>query len=122
MLLCGTGMTGKWNLGVEACSLHVIHGAFITGSESTNWEMKKKIKKIKGSFQLLHGSPARRADYLSVTELDIFPFYFCATRWVEDKKVADRLLELWENLTKDYDRLAVLTKPKRPSCRSYEHA
>ena len=71
---------------------------------------------------MLHGSPARGADYLSVTGLDIFPLYFCATRWVEDKKVADRLLELWENLTKDCDSLAVLTKPNRPSCRSYEHA
>ena len=41
MLLCGTGMTGKWNLGVETCSLHVIHVAFKTGNESANWEMKK---------------------------------------------------------------------------------
>ena len=55
---------------------------------------------LKGSFQLLHDSPAHVADYSNVIELDVFPLYFCATRWVEDKKVADRLLELWENLQK----------------------
>ena len=44
---------------IGICSLHVIHGAFKTGIESTNWEMKKKSKR---SFQLLHDLSACRAD------------------------------------------------------------
>ena len=77
-------------------------------------------KNLKGSFQLLHNSPACRADYSIVTGFDIFPLYFCATGWVEDKKVADRLLKLWGNLTKIINWQS-LPKSKRPSCKSYEH-
>ena len=82
---------------VGTCSLHVIYDAFKNGYKCTNWKIKNILK---GSFQLLHDSPAHVADYSSVIEVDIFPLYFCATRWVEDKKVADRLPELWENLQK----------------------
>ena len=101
---------------IGKCSLHVIHCAFKTGIESTNWEVKKKLKV---NFQLLHDLPVRRTNHLSVTSLDIFPL--CATRWVEDKKAADRLLELWENLTKIMNFWQSLPKSKRPSCKSYEH-
>ena len=78
-------------------------------------------KNFKGSFQLLHDSSARRAESSSVTGLDIFPLYFYAARWIEDKKVADRLLELWENFLKSMNFLQSLSKSKRPSCKSCKH-
>ena len=58
---------------IGTCSVHVIHGAFKTGIESTNRE-------IKGSFKLLHDLSACRADYSVVTGLDIFPLYFWSMR------------------------------------------
>ena len=78
-------------------------------------------KNFKGSFQLLHDSSTRRAEFSSVTGLDIFPLYFYAARWIEDKKVADRLLEVWENFLKSMNFLQSLSKSKRPSCKSYKH-
>ena len=56
----------------------------------------------------------------SVTGLDIFPLYFCAKKWVAHKKLADRLLELWENLT-NMNLWQSLPKSKWPSCKSYKH-
>ena len=45
---------------IGSCSLHTIHGAFKTGAESTNWNVKATLK---GAFQFLHDTPARRDDY-----------------------------------------------------------
>ena len=102
------------NLGT--CSLHSDHGAIKTGAEKVPWNTKKIIK---GSFQILHRSPVRREDYESVTGSRKYPLFFCATRWVENKMVTDRLLEIWPNIQQmvkfgmvylnQSDRLAIVT-------------
>ena len=71
---------------IGTCGLHVVHGAFKCGTESTDWNIKETLK---GSHQLLHDIPARQADYVSLTQSSEYPLFFCATRWVEDKKVSD---------------------------------
>ena len=54
-----------------------------------------KIKEtLKGGFQLLHNSPARREDYESVSGSTKYPLYYCATRWVENKLVGERMIEV----------------------------
>ena len=78
-------------INIGRCELHVIHGSFKTGIEVTDWNIKATAK---GAFQILHDSPVRTADYISLSGSNIFPLFFCATRWVEDKKVAERLLEI----------------------------
>ena len=40
----------------------------------------------------LHDSPARREDYFNRTGSDEYHLQFCGTRWVQDKKVAERLV------------------------------
>ena len=57
--------------------LHVIHGAFKIGAESTDWKMKKILK---AAFQIFHDSPARHEDYKSIADCDLHPLNFCATR------------------------------------------
>lgn len=74
---------------IGSCNLHLIHGAFKTGSEKSSWDLHKILK---GAFKLLHDSPARREDYFNLTGSDEYPLQFCGTRWVEDKKVAERLV------------------------------
>ena len=69
------------NIGV--CGLHLNHGALKTGIEKTDWDIKKIMK---GSFHVLHDTPARRSDYSSVTGSNVFPLFFYATRWVEDSQ------------------------------------
>ena len=67
-----------------------IHGAFQAGAIATNTGLKSILK---GAFYLLHDSPARRDDFTSVTGGTVFPLYFCEMRWIEGKRVAERLLE-----------------------------
>ena len=65
-------------------------------------------------------SPARRADYVTVTECENFPYAFCSTRWVENQKVAERLCLIWENSKKMTKYWESLPKSKQPKCKSYE--
>ena len=78
-----------------SCGLHIIHRAYETGAESTDWELKKILKGT-----LLHDLPARRDDYISLTGSNTFPSYLCGIRWIEDAEVADQLINLLENVTK----------------------
>ena len=59
---------------IGTCGLHVVHGAFKCGIESTEWKIKETLK---GSHQLLHDTPARRADYVSVTQSSEYPLFLC---------------------------------------------
>ena len=73
------------SINIGSCRLHTTHGSFKTGIEVTDWNIKATAK---GDFQILRDSPARRADYISVSGSNILPLM------VEDKKVAERLLEI----------------------------
>ena len=59
---------------IGSCGLHIIHGAFKTGIEVTGWALKSVLK---GAHTVLHDTPARRADYFTVTGSDQYPFFLC---------------------------------------------
>ena len=67
----------------------------------------------------MHDTPARRDDHLSITGSSKFPLFFCATRWIEGKVVADRLLDIWENIVKLVRYYEKLPKSKQPSSKSF---
>ena len=102
---------------IGTCGLHVVHGAFKCGTESTDWNIKETLK---GSHQLLHDIPAHQADYVSLTQSSEYPLFFCATGWVEDKKVSDRLLCIWPNI-KIINFWKSLPKRKQPSSKSFKN-
>ena len=54
-----------------------IHNSFTTGAQSTDWELKKTLK---GSYQVFHDTPARREDFVTVTNTDRYPLSFGDTR------------------------------------------
>ena len=66
-----------WDLiDIGSCPLHVINGAFQTGSMASSWNLKKVLK---AEWQIIHDSPPRREDFISVTSSSVFPLPFCAT-------------------------------------------
>ena len=83
-------------LNVGSCSLHVVHGAFRNGIKQTNWEIDLLLRSL---HSLFNETPARREDYTKITGSRVFPQQFCGHRWLEDKKVAERALEIWPNIT-----------------------
>ena len=44
---------------------------------------------------------------------------FCATRWVENKRVAEKLIEIWRNIEKIMKFWSHLPKSKQPKCKRY---
>lgn len=98
----------SWYIYIGSCLIHIIHEAFKAGVGSTNWELKKVLK---GTFTLLRDSLTRRDDYVSLTGSNTFPLLFCVTRWLEDRKVADRLINVWDKSEKN-----VRFWEKLPSC------
>ena len=100
-----------------SCNLHSLHGAFKSGFESTDWEMKIFLKSC---YLILHDSSASRDDYISITKSTKFRLAFCSTRWVEEKPVADKLLEIWPNIVKTVKYWTSLPKSKQPKCKSFD--
>ena len=92
---------------IGSCSLHVVHGAFRTGVQKTKWGIDSILQAV---YNLFPNSPAKREDYTKITGSKVFPLPFSGTRWIEDKKVADRALEIWPNITKYVSE--TLKKPK----------
>ena len=105
-------------INISSCGLYIIHSSFKTGIEVTDWNIKATAK---GAFQILHDSPARRADYISVSGSYIFPcFSVPQARWVDNKKVAERLLEVWPRISKVVAFCLKLPTSKPPKCKSFE--
>ena len=103
-------------LNIGSCGLHVVHGAFYTGCRTTDWNIDGILRAL---YYLFEDSPARREDYTSVTESTVFPLNFCATRWVEDDRVAQRALEIWPNVQKYIKEVLKWSKSKQPTSASF---
>ena len=87
---------------IGSCNLHIVHGAFRTGVQKTKWGIDGILQAL---YNLFPYSPAKREDYQKLTGLKVFP-----TRWIEDKKVADRAIQIWTNIIKYINE--TLKKPK----------
>ena len=72
-----------------SCSLHIIDGALHTGEIKSELDLKHILK---GSYEMLHDSPARREDYECVASSKIYPLSFCSTQCVYGSCKLDYLL------------------------------
>ena len=52
------------------------------------------VKILKELYTLFNNNP----DYTDVTGSNLFPKSFCAARWIEDSDVAERAIEIWDNI------------------------
>ena len=71
-------------INIGSCGLHIIHGLFKSGIEVTDWNIRATTK---GAFQILLDSPARRADYISVSGANTSPLFVFATKWMDGKRL-----------------------------------
>ncbi|KAE8749481.1 hypothetical protein FOCC_FOCC003747 [Frankliniella occidentalis] len=80
---------------IGSCGLHVVHGAFKTGVETTTWELKEFLISL---HYLFYKSPARRGHFTKTTGSMEFPVPFCFTRWVENDKAGSRAIAMLPHL------------------------
>ena len=92
---------------IGSCNLHIVHGAFRTVVQKTKWGIDGILQAL---YNLFPYSPAKREDYQKLTGSKVFPLPFSGTRWIEDKKVADRAIQIWPNIIKYINE--TLKKPK----------
>ena len=104
------------NLG--SCGLHIVHNAFQKGVEVTDWQVNSLLKAL---HQLLKDTPARRDDYAEAigTEDGPMPLKFCKTRWVENRIVLERALEVLPDMAK-YIKAVEMKKFPDPKTKSFD--
>ena len=89
------------------CSLHIVCGSLKTADSCDEfWNVGAFLMSC---YYVFHDSPMRRALFLELNKIDEsdFPLKFCPTRWVENSKVASRVIELLPKLkcfTSDIDK------------------
>ena len=103
-------------LNVGSCGLPVAHAAFCAGCQAIHWKIGGLLRAL---WYLFHDSPARRDDYTTVTGSSVFPLKFCATRWIEDDRVSERVLEIWPNVEKYIRHVLKEPKSKQPTSASF---
>ena len=96
---------------IGSCSHHVVHGAFQTGALKTSWELNKVLKAM---YNIFKESPARRDIYLKEGSSNEYPLKFCEPRWIEDKGIAERALEVWKSVVATVRYWEELSKSKKP--------
>ena len=84
-------------LNVGSCGLHIVHGTYKKGIDSTDWNLSSILSAFHSLFK---DSPARRDNYFSILDEDspLMPLKHCPTRWVENVIVLERALELLPNM------------------------
>ena len=60
-------------INIGSCGLHIVHGAFQTGVQATQWDLAKIMKSM---WQMFHDSPARRDVYVRICEKEEFPLRY----------------------------------------------
>ena len=101
---------------IGSCGLHIVNGAFRTGMMETDWDIHKVLH---AEFFVFDESPARRDVYIKETGSEVFPLHFCKTRWVEDKIVASRAIQIWPDISKVIRHWLSLVKNKQPQNKSF---
>lgn len=103
-------------LNVGSCGLHVLHGAFRTGADASEFGVDDLLSSL---YYLFHDSPARREDLTKVTGCIEFPPKYCKHRWVENVPVLERALKLLPHIQVYLQQVKEKKLPK-PTCRSFE--
>ena len=93
-------------LNIGSCVMHIVHGAFKTGAESTSWELKNILK---GACILFHDTPARRDDYTSITGSIDFP---CRSVPLAGWETSQLLISIWDNIVSLVRHWEKLSKSK----------
>ncbi|KAK3914496.1 Purine nucleoside phosphorylase DeoD-type [Frankliniella fusca] len=86
---------GNSMVDLGSCGLHVVHGAFKTGVNAVQWDLKEFLI---GLHYLFYKSPARRGHFTKITSSEVFPIPFCFTRWIENDKAGSRAIAMLPHL------------------------
>lgn len=103
-------------INIGSCGLHVMHNAFKTGAQATDWGISSLLSSL---YYLFKDSPARREDFQKVTGTSTMPLKFVSHRWMENVPVCERALLVLHHIVTYVEKVRTKVLPK-PTCKSFE--
>ena len=79
---------------VVVCMLYMVHSRLGTRQLGGIWTVFSEV--FVNFFTIVPG----RADYIEITDSNIFPKKFCSVRWVENTSVVQRAWDIYNNIKK----------------------
>ena len=100
-------------LNIGTSGLHTVHNAFKHGSKTSGWSSDKVLSSI-SMYKIFHQSSSRRGDYEKFIR-GIYSLLLGFHRWVENKLVVERAIEVWNDIVTFVKFWMNLSKSKQPS-------
>ena len=94
----------KQLLEVGTYGLYIVHNAFKHGAKASGLSVGKTLKAMNKIFDQ---ASSRRGDYEKLTRRT-YPLQFCSHRWAENKVVADRAIDVWDDIVEYCARCELL--------------
>ena len=97
-------------LEIGTCGLHIVHNAFKHGGKASGWSIDKILAAM---YKIFDQAASRRGDYERLTK-GVYPLQFVSHRWAENQIVAERAIEVWEDIVTVVKYWMSLPKNKQP--------
>lgn len=78
-------------LDLGSCGLHTVHGVLRASMKNIGWKIDQFLTCL---YRLFKNVPARRGDYILITNSAKFPLKFFDIRWVENTPFAKRAVDV----------------------------
>ena len=98
-------------LNIGTRGLHTVHNAFKHGAKASGWAVDKVFSSM---YKIFDQSPSRRGDYEKLTR-GFYPLQFCSHKWAENKLVAEKAIEVWDDIVTVVKFRVSLPKSKQPN-------
>lgn len=86
------------------------------GVKASGWELDRFFSCL---YWLFKDTPARREDFMKITETTTFPLKFCKHRWLENTPVCERAILLMPQIV-SYVKAVSSGKCADPKTKSFE--
>ena len=100
---------GTTLINIGSSGLHVVYNSFKGDMDATGWQVSSFLSSL---YYLFRDAPARREDFVTISGSPLMPLEFVFHRWLENVRVCQRALMLWDNLA-DYVKYQT-SKPMLP--------
>ncbi|KXJ20267.1 hypothetical protein AC249_AIPGENE16597 [Exaiptasia diaphana] len=108
---------GSLLINIGSCGLHIMYNAFKRGMDGTRWKVDSYLL---GLYRLFKDAPARKENFLKVTNSNVTPLKFVNHRWLENVPAAQRAIDMWDSVLLYVKAAEEGTVNKPKNCKSYE--
>ena len=94
-------------LDVGTCPLHQVHNSLKAAMDTNSFKMQQFLRSL---YNLFHDAPARRGEFTLLTGSSKFPQSFATHRWADNRRAAERAVDMFPSLEKFCNAVESKTK------------